>query len=333
MNTKHILIYSLVSFCSTLLFISSARAQPCTPVVYAFRHAEDFKRNLTLVGRQHANLYPAMVASSQLANNYCAVGFVYSMYYKNPNGSLGTNNPFETAEPLANVACYNLAFYTNSNPASTCGGSGSEPRTAGVNGGKMYEFLGAKTSEQTSKEGVPPNAGKSATGPELLDGLIKTMHVGGGLSSAIFWTSEGLNVLGQAIVPGFTGIPGCSVPPPDDTKCPADKGTAPRNAAYVFVFNGSGFDPPDITQYVQCFNVRITKFSTPPTLEGPPTVTTGGETTYWCGNGGRGTGNLPATSSLESLDATFKGLDLLQGKICDTSSLPGRDPNYYGFCQ
>jgi hypothetical protein len=142
------------------------------------------------------------------------------------------------------------------------------------------------------------------------------------LSSAIFWSSQGLNVLGQAIAgTAMVDIPGCSEPPnKPGTKCPADKGIAPRNAAYVFVFNGdNAFDliAPG-NKYVQCFDVRINKFCTPgtpqsipPELEGPFTVTTTGETTtYWCGNGDAGTGNLPATSDLtpkceQTLQSTF----------------------------
>jgi hypothetical protein len=63
---KYTLIYSLLFLCGSLLsFISSAAAQACTPVVYAFRHAEDLEapgNGLTSAGQQHAFLYPAMVA-------------------------------------------------------------------------------------------------------------------------------------------------------------------------------------------------------------------------------------------------------------------------------
>jgi hypothetical protein len=97
------------------------------------------------------------------------------------------------------------------------------PRTALENGGKLYEYLGAKPSE-----GGTPKAGVSATSPQLLAELIS--RADSGLSTAIFWTSQGLNVLGQAIVPGFTGIPGCSTLPLQDN-CKDLK--APRNAAYV----------------------------------------------------------------------------------------------------
>ena len=327
---KHSLIYSLVSVCSLLLFISGARAQ-CTPVVYAFRHAEDFGRNLTLVGRQHASLYPAMVASFGTSHKYCPVGYVYSMYEVNPDGNAGTNNPFQTAQPLAAFVCGDAAFFAGLDPYTTCLGSASEPHTAlaSVNGGgNLYEYLGIKGAPQTTQP--------SASGSQLRDELIQ--HASDGFSSAIFWSSQGLNVLGQAIVPGFTGIPGCSTLPAKNT-CKDLK--APRNAAYVFVFNGNGFEPPDsVTQYVQCFNVHITDFTTPPKLVGPaPSEPVGpGPATYYCGNGidDTGTGNLPWTSG-EGLAQTFQYLDLLLGKICDTSKsadlIETGPRGYYGYCQ
>lgn len=211
-----------------------------------------------------------------------------------------------------------------------------------MTGGKLYEYLGAAESEQDK-----PTAGKSATGPELRNELIS--NASGGLSSAIFWSSQGLNVLGQAIAGrAVVDIPGCSAPPSKPgTKCPAAKGIAPRNAAYVFVFNGeNAFDliAPG-NNYVQCFDVQIKNFCirgnppTPPKLDGPPTVTTTGETAYWCGNGDAGTGNLPATSGLTpecelTLQSTFNNLDLLQGKICDRAKLIATGPHgYYGYCQ
>jgi hypothetical protein len=324
---KHSLIYSLVSLCSMLPFISGARAQ-CTPVVYAFRHAEDFGRNLTLVGRQHAALYPAMVANFGASHDYCPVGYVYSMYEINPNGKPGTNNPFQTAQPLAAFVCGDAAFSAGLDPYTTCVGSASEPRTslASVNGGgNLYEYLGI--------EGAPRTTELSASGSQLRDELLQ--HAGDGSSSAIFWSSQGLSVLGQAIVPGFTGIPGCSRLP---TQKNCEKLIAPRNAAYIFAFNGSAFKPPDnVTQYVQCFNVHITDFSTPPVLDGPapPEPIGPGPTTYYCGNGIDRTGNLPWTSG-EGLAQTFQYLDLLLGKICDTSKgrlIETGPRGYYGYCQ
>ena len=107
---RNIRLWSLVLFCSFFLFTSSIRAQEvkeCTPVVYAFRHAEDFANiiALTRVGVEHADLYPVMVGYFGYAQHYCPVGWVYSMYDVNPNGSPGTTNPFQTAAPLAYDAC------------------------------------------------------------------------------------------------------------------------------------------------------------------------------------------------------------------------------------
>jgi hypothetical protein len=51
------------------------------------------KTNLTLVRRQHADLYPAMLDSFGATDNYSPIGFVYSMYEINPDEGAGTNNP------------------------------------------------------------------------------------------------------------------------------------------------------------------------------------------------------------------------------------------------
>jgi hypothetical protein len=329
---KYTLIYALLFFSGSLLsFISSGNAQTCTPVVYAFRHAEDYGANLTLVGQRHAALYIDMLGSGPggigPAHNYCPVGYVYALYNRNTDGSRGTNNPLETAQPVAIAACTALGSCT-----------GSEPRVALADGKYLYEYLAVPGAPPTCKKNCPA----SATAPELQAELAS--NASSGFSSAIFWTSQGLNVLGQAIAGEAVDIPGCPTPPKPATKCPNDKGVPPRNAVYVFEYNGSGFNPPvDAKQYVQCFDVQIKVFCTagtpptPPTLEGP-TTTDDGETTYWCGNGGHGTGNLPATSDLTSdceqtLESTFKDLNLLQGKICDTSGLPGSGPDYYGYCR
>jgi hypothetical protein len=310
---KTTLIYSLAFLCANLpSLIASAPAQACTPVVYAFRHAEDLEKpqnGLTLAGQQHADLYPAMVADFGAANDYCPVAFVYSTYDINPDKGQGTHNPYETARPLAIAACYNFPN-VSSQSLATCN---FFPRTALENDGKLYEYLGADKSERGT-----PLAGVSATGPQLLKELVGRALTGD-VSIAIFWTSQGLNVLGQAIVPGFTAIPGCSKLPATDG---CEKLKAPRNAAYVFVFDGSGFEPPDaITQYVQCFNAHFDFAASSPKLIGP----SGG--TYYCGNEDDGTGSLPPISDQE-------GLDSLLGKICDTSKLIGADPpGYYGYCQ
>lgn len=308
MNLKQSL-RGLLLFAGLFLFAAGTAGAFCTPVVYLFRHAEDFdnKSALTPVGDAHADLYPDMVADFGAANHYCPVGFVYALYDKRPNGDPGTVNPLETARPLAIAACYNLAIYANLSTSATCGGNGAKPRMALENGKKLYEYLGATRSEQEAN---------GATGAELRNELINRTPAGGGMSSAIFWTSQGLNILGQALVPGFTEIPGCSVPSSECNKLPKP----PRNAVYVFKYSGSlppsdnsAFVPPTSpAQYVQCYNVDISH------LKGPPSGNT-----YYCRIGLDGGGNLPE----------IKDLDGLLGMICDTTGLGYANvENYYGPC-
>src|SRR5262245_37708802 len=65
--------YALVLFGSLVLCAASVlgQPQPCVPVVYAFRHAEDWNPTyapysaLTPTGQAHAALYPTMVSDFQ----------------------------------------------------------------------------------------------------------------------------------------------------------------------------------------------------------------------------------------------------------------------------
>ena len=303
MNMRRVLSSSLVSLCSLFLVASSVYPQPaCTPVVYAFRHAEDLGAHLTELGDRHADLYIEMLGAGGFGSvhNYCPVGYVYSTYNVNPDGTPGTNNPLETAQPVAIAAC---------TAQGSC--TGGEPRMRTVLGKYLYEYLGAEGSAKPCRK-----CPVSAQGSELHSELITNAN--SGWSSAIFWTSQGLNILGQAIVPGFTSILGCSTLPP---KAICEDLKPPRNAAYVFVFNGSGFDPPNsVTRYVQCFNVHIDFSVSPSKLIGPA------GNTYYCGNGEDRTGNLPEISEAN--------LPMLQGKICDTSDLMGASQRgYFGSCQ
>ena len=144
-----------------------------------------------------------------------------------------------------------------------------------------------------------PAAGKSVVSDELYTQMQDNSFTDlsrHGLSSAIFWTSQGLNVLGQAIAPGFTGIPGCTQPPAPGTECQKPK--PPRNAVYIFESkpNLQGFNPPmNVSQYLQCFNIK------------PPSRVPGGST-YYCDR----SGSLP-----QQIEDTTK----LRGKICDTTNL------------
>ena len=158
---------------------------------------------------------------------------------------------------------------------------------------KLYEYLGLEKTEMGTSR-----AGKSATLDHLHAQLLLNRYIFDlrGLSSAIFWTSQGLNVLGQGIEPGFKGIQGCSEPPPPNTTCKKPK--PPRNAVYVFVGDGEDFDPPtDVTQYLQCFNIK------------PPSRLPGGSK-YYCSR----TGNLPSPDQVDDITS-------LRGEICDTTKL------------
>lgn len=272
---KYTLIYSLLFFCGSLLsFISNANA--CTPVVYAFRHAEDLNgppTQLTPVGMEHANLYIEMITAFELTQNYCPVKFIYSVNPVKPGGEAGTTNPYFTARPFANIVM-------NLNPIIEIGTK------------RIDEYL------QMS------NVGATAFREEMLD------KAESGSSVALFWTSQGLHNLGEAIAPG-TNIPGCSVPAPPE----CDKPKPPRNAAYVFKYNGiSGFIAPlKPDQDIQCFNWA--NFRAPGDMS---------SSKYYCGNAT----NPNLSSSIEA-----KYLYKLHGRICDTSHLePVIEPGYYGYC-
>ena len=225
LSIRNVLSSSLVSFFSLLLFTSSASAQTaCTPVVYAFRHAEDESSavpayacfpgstvkcttKLKPTGTEHANLYVEMITSFESIKNYCPVATVYSVNPVLPTGGGGTNNPFYTARPLANTVM-------NANPIITIGGM------------NLDEFLTEVT-------------------PSILLGELKSKMASG--SAAVFWTSDGLHDLGNAIVPGSEVIPVKN----------KSLGVPPRNAVYVFEYDAEHdvfVAPSNSTQDVQCFN-------------------------------------------------------------------------------
>lgn len=276
MTIKPTLVSSLLFLCgSLLLFTSSANAtEPCTPVVYAFRHAEDINVSLTAVGMEHANLYIEMIASFELTQNYCPVKFVYSVDPIKPTGDIGRTNPFLTARPLATILM-NLAPITQ------------------IGDKRIDEFL-----EPASDIYIGPTAFKD----EMLDKAIT------GSSVALFWTSQGLHNLGEAIAPGS------NIPVKDDP----DLGSPPRNAAYVFRYDGSSrsfiavLNP---NEYRQCFNWATFR------AQGDMS-----SSKYFCGN---------TNSNLsESIEKQY--LYKLHGRICRTEGLVPLDPagkdGYYGCC-
>jgi hypothetical protein len=323
------LIYPLLFFCGSLLsLVSIAHAQPCTPVVYVFRHAEDFKAvsQLTPAGEAHANLYPSMLEDFGRLHGYCPVGYVYAQYRIKPAGNPGTNNPYATAVPLASYACQQLAdFKALFNQPYDCNGQNVDPRETlqDYPDEFLYEYLGESEAEKPTKNGTKyPKGGQSLTGDELRQQLVlnsqqfQNLY---GVSSAIFWTSQGMNILGQAIVPGFTEIPGCKEPPFD---APCQDNKPGRNVVYVFEFRGNGapvataFSPPaNLTQYLQCFNVKDLKL-----LQ---------DGKYYCSRDGSSLVekvdgkplNDPTHPPNHPLDADHLKAIPLQGKICDTANL------------
>lgn len=107
MNIKNTLMKGPAAVCCLFLFSESAVAieyGDCTPVVYAFRHAEDVNgppTTLTPIGKEHAALYIEMINELQTTQNYCPVDAVYAVNPVKPDGAIGTTNPYDTALPLA----------------------------------------------------------------------------------------------------------------------------------------------------------------------------------------------------------------------------------------
>ena len=207
---KNALLFSLLILSGNLFpFVSSATA--CTPVVYAFRHAEDLNgppTTLKPVGMEHASLYVEMITAFELAKNYCPVKFVYSINQIKPAGETGTTNPFFTARPLANVIM-------NLNPITE------------IDNKRIDEFLDSS------------NIGAARFRNVMLG------KVGVGSSVALFWTSQGLPNLGKAIAPGFN-IPETPKPPRNASYIfkfnGSDGFTAPlKPDQYVQCFNWANF--------------------------------------------------------------------------------------------
>jgi hypothetical protein len=181
--TKNTLMNAAVGGC-LLLFSENAVAQ-CVPVVYAFRHAEDLDprvtslatytdqtapsntgnpHSLTKIGAQHANLYVEMIRSLEITQDYCAVGTVYALHPRKPDGTYGTTNPYYTARPLANIVM-------NANPIISIG----------------THRLGSMLVD--------------GEGPLLKNAILNDL-MNNGVSVALFWDSEGLHALGNALSDG-----------------------------------------------------------------------------------------------------------------------------------
>lgn len=344
----------------------------CTPVVYVFRHAEDYTPNppitggngpygqLTQTGATHAKLYPAMIANfhdnhfSLTGEDFCPVQAVYAA---NPSsGSVintmnlkGADNAFCTARPLARTVNPSNPDIFPSNTFKSDGTlnnqlfrrmcndlkndftvtnlelMANDPIVfikIGSNLAGLDEFMGNNpTGEFTPSYDTPvSNALRSA-----LNATAKRQG-----SSAIFWTSQGMHILGGAIIGNKSAIPQKALKNGISIKDADHEGTPPRNAVYIFKANAdlSGFyDTPTVTRvagqgdetanWVQCFNHVEVGYNiagnNPPNFF-PPNFPTGEIPTgqrYYCGYG------LPQ-SDLGSKPADSCGNGSSNGSSCTT---------------
>ena len=224
MNLKGSSAYWLSVLVCMSIFAASAASAQCIPVVYAFRHAEDFDQKvepypclpgsrvncttkLTPVGMEHADLYVEMIANLENKEHFCPLAAAYAVNPINPDGAGGTTNPYYTGKPLANTL-FDL------NPYIEVDGKRIDQKLKEINVQSLYTAL-----IQIAKADQ---------------------------SVALFWTSEGLHDLGAFL--GSDIIP---------KKTPSV--SPPRNAAYIFRYDGNnGYTPPaEPDEFVQCFNYAV----------------------------------------------------------------------------
>lgn len=276
----------LLGWIALISFESSAQAPACTPVVYAFRHAEDFNPNpapsggpygfLTRTGATHADLYPAMIEALRTAKGYCPVTKVYATsstkyFDENKNrvaepGVLniyGAVNSFCTARPLAKSLTTNPQSWQvpKSYPTNNLCVDASTGNVVGAL---------AISSDNTSSDpimivdgvGLDEYLTGNNSGPPLHAALLANAKISG--SSAIFWTSQGLHALGNAIING-----GSQGPLSSNVPVKQNKNLPGRNVVYIFKpkpqdANGdwtgasvTGFSDTS-NNYFQCFNFTNT---------------------------------------------------------------------------
>jgi hypothetical protein len=211
----------------SVFFTGASAAAQCNPVAYLFRHAEDenmdkdrpFVVTLTESGLAHAQLYIAMVDQLQRQNTNCPITAVYAIYPRKPDGSIGTSNPYWTAEPLAQVAQTTLGEAAESTNAIIT-----------VDGKKLTEKL---------------DQGEAPAFVEAIKTALNNQQ-----SVAIFWTSQGMCTVATTL--GLSGLPnyncGQCEPKPDCETKPA------RNSVFQLNYNASGGTFTSVTEYAQCFN-------------------------------------------------------------------------------
>jgi hypothetical protein len=316
---------------ATLLALpaTDALAQACTPVVYVFRHAEDTNPPnppgpifaLTPTGKAHAALYPAMVNDFQAANGFCPVAKVYAttkVEKQQPCGSAcaSATNAFDTGAPLAQSVM------------------GAAPITV-AGGNQLYEYLGNGNDAPASPNYSTPTA--SALRAELL------AAANGGKSSAIFWTSQGMHVLGGVIINANSNVPvknGGAIPPRNSVYLFKAAGTAPNITTFGDTPTNDSL-PVKSSVYVQCFNhvEASTQFNPPGPRFIAPTGTPPVQL-YYCGydNAQSNIGGKPGECALDAQCGSIRNEEnaLILGKICNTatSMLPNTSgPSMFGACR
>ena len=348
---------ALVLFGSLVFFASgafgqatptaTATPQACMPVVYAFRHAEDTNPPvppgahppagtvpifaLTPTGQRHAALYENMVSNFEAANNFCFVAKVYAATDVEKvapcgNECASATNAFDTAKPLAIAVM-------SADPITSVTAAAPTPvptATAVPTVYQLYEYL----SNGNNDPGTNANY-STGTATALRAQLLATANLG--QSSAIFWTSQGLHVLGGVIIDGTSKVP---------DKNGAPKVIPPRNAVYIFKAVGNApniakFEDIDanLSLYVQCFNfvgatVQVTpsgpRFILP---EGNPPNRT---QLYYCGNGAETVlgGTLPEGCGVGVQCGVITNDENtnIKGKICNTTGLT-RGTDTFGACK
>ncbi len=341
--------WAVIFFGALVFFASDALAQSCTPVVYAFRHAEDTNPapgqfSLTPTGKAHAALYPSMVNDLQgTPNNFCKVTRVYAATkaakINCKSNCASATNSFYTAKPLACWAGSNYDLTKcncwlrskNKAEADACQNAMTpDPATKATY--ELYEYLG---NGNDPKDFPNPVSYTTKEATALRTELLATAKRNE--SSAIFWTSQGLHILGGAIIKGTSIVP-------DKNGTP--KVVPPRNAVYVFQFvpdtgpDGGHFRDTPIRAdlYVQGYNrgEPSGKFPTPQFIPAnkdgtqdyyagyEPNVLGGTLDDRACPVGDPCGSNIPTAQ-----------LEMVKGKICNTTApmiVPGGG-GYYGACQ
>ena len=337
--------FAWVVFGSVVLFTSAALAQTCTPVVYVFRHAEDTNPPnppgpifaLTPTGQAHAALYSTMISDVGAANNFCKVTKVYATTIAKKVGDCGAScesatNAFCTARPLACLVATGDAHQCTSILAdpTVCTDKPSNPPIMRVGNLELYEYLG-------NGNNLPSNPNYSTpVANALRDELLATARAG--QSSAIFWTSQGMHILGGVIIKAANGSAGSNLPAKNGNAIP------PRNSVYIFKAVGSGSalkfsDTPLASRttepssfYLQCYN------HVEPDPAVPPPVPRFTDPYYYCGFGTAQSnlgGKPPDSCQVNVQCGTIHNDEnsLIKGKICNTTALvPPSGTNVFGRC-